>query len=40
MDQQTAPARGHTPGKTVAVRLALFVIGMTVLMVVLKQLLG
>ena len=40
MNQQMAPKAVHTPGKTVALRLALFVIGMTVLMVVLKQLLG
>jgi len=40
MNQQMAPQQSHTPGKIVAIRLALFVVGMTVLMVILKQLLG
>jgi hypothetical protein len=36
MNQQVAPQHAHTPGKTVAIRLALFVLGMTALMIVLK----
>lgn len=36
MNQQLAPQQAHTSGRTVALRLALFVLGMTALMIVVK----
>ena len=40
MSQQRPTQQAHTPGKIVALRLALVVLGMTALMIVVKMLLA